>query len=284
MRADGDAGDCRCGEAPERANDFYWENERVGFRAYGPGDEHNWSGIDVFSKLPNAAISCGELLQIHDFAGNWHITPHKGILDDYAVGSGRGVGGVAFRRNGEWLADYGNWVAYRIIENSRERCAFELDYKLPFGGTMTLGIALEKGSSLFRETVSLSKDVPTQGLEVGVGLDLNPAREHAGDVAVDAERFIVSLFEAPHAREGAEASRMSAIYAIPGENAALAIADEPNGAKMIITKPLGADDAGRTVLAVFAGADGTECGRFATAGAWHGYVRDHFDKSKEKNK
>ena len=41
---------CLCGEAPERANDFFWENDRVGFRAYGPGDVHKWSGIDVFNK------------------------------------------------------------------------------------------------------------------------------------------------------------------------------------------------------------------------------------------
>ncbi|MBQ3314509.1 MAG: DUF4861 family protein, partial [Kiritimatiellae bacterium] len=27
---------CLCGEAPERANDFFWENDRTGFRAYGP--------------------------------------------------------------------------------------------------------------------------------------------------------------------------------------------------------------------------------------------------------
>ena len=24
---------CLCGEAPERANDFFWENDRTGFRA-----------------------------------------------------------------------------------------------------------------------------------------------------------------------------------------------------------------------------------------------------------
>ena len=41
---------CLCGEAPERENDFFWENDKVGFRAYGPRDPHLWSGIDVFNK------------------------------------------------------------------------------------------------------------------------------------------------------------------------------------------------------------------------------------------
>ena len=40
---------CFCGVAPERDNDFFWENDKVGFRAYGLGDYHLWSGIDVFN-------------------------------------------------------------------------------------------------------------------------------------------------------------------------------------------------------------------------------------------
>ena len=262
---------CLCGEAPERANDFFWENDRTGFRAYGPGDVHKWSGIDVFNKATTNNFVV-HLLREPKRHGNWHKNV-KGLgMDDYAVGPGRGVGGVAFRKDGKWLPDYGNWVACRILTNCEERCAFELDYKLPIGGTMTLGIVLKKGSSFFTETVTLSKDVPTEGLEVGVGLDLDAKREHVGDLFVDEKKCIVSLFENPHNRKGEEGSMMNAIFALPicGD---VSLADGPEGAKMIMTKPLKASDRGRAVLVVCAGADWTEAGRFRDAESWHKYVR-----------
>lgn len=263
---------CLCGEAPERANDFFWENDRTGFRAYGPGDVHKWSGIDVFNKVTTNNFVV-HLLREPKRHGNWHKNV-KGLgMDDYAVGPGRGVGGVAFRKDGKWLPDYGDWVAYRILTNCEERCSFELDYKLPIGGTMTLGIVLEKGSSFFTEAVTLSKDVPVEGLEIGVGLDLSAEREHTGDLFIDEKKLIVSLFEKPHNRKGEEGSMMSAIFALPifGK---LSLADEPNGAKMIMTKPLKSTDRGCSVLVVCAGADWTEAGRFRDAKAWHAYVRE----------
>ena len=66
---------------------------------------------------------------------------------------------------------------------------------------------------------------------------------------------------------------MNAIFAMPGLCEGLSLADEPNGAKMIMTKPLEASHAGTTVLVVAAGADWTEAGRFRDAKSWHDYVR-----------
>ena len=259
---------CLCGEAPERANDFFWENDRVGFRAYGPGDPHKWSGIDVFNKATTSNFVV-HLLREPGKHGNWHKNV-KGLgMDDYAMGPGRGVGGVALRKDGKWLPDYGDWVAYRIITNSEEKCEFELDYKLPIGGTMTLGIALGSGSSFFSESVSFSNDAPIEGVEVGVGLDLSAEREHTGDLFIDEKKLIVSLFEKPHNREGEEGSMMNAIFAVPGMGG-VSLADGPEGAKMIMTEPLKLHG---TALVVCAGADWTEAGRFRDAKSWHDYVR-----------
>lgn len=259
---------CLCGEAPERANDFFWENERTGFRAYGPGDPHKWSGIDVFNKATTNNFVV-HLLREPGKHGNWHKNV-KGLgMDDYAVGPGRGVGGVALRKDGKWLPDYGDWVAYRIITNCEEYCSFELDYKLPIGGTMTLGIALGRGSSFFSEAVSFSNDAPIEGVEVGVGLDLSAAREHTGDLFIDEKKLIVSLFEKPHNREGEEGSMMNAIFTMPGMGG-VSLADGPEGAKMIMTEPLKMHG---TALVVCAGADWTEAGRFRDAKSWHDYVR-----------
>ena len=271
---------CLCGEAPERANDFFWENDRVGFRAYGPGDVHKWSGIDVFNKcITNNVVVHWLRKDVADpIYRGWH--KNKGLgMDDYAVGPGRGVGGVALRRDGKWLPDYGNWTACRVVTNSDERCAFELDYRLPIGGTMTLAISLRRGSSLFREEVRFSPDTPLAGVEVGVGLDLDASRLHGGDVRTDAKRGLVSLFEQPHLGKdgrpvpGEEGVMMSAVVALKGFHA---LADEPQGAKMLMTKPLSASDAnGCAVLEVLAGADWTEAGRYRTAAEWHAYVKDY---------
>ena len=266
---------CLCGEAPERANDFYWENDRTGFRAYGPGDVHKWSGIDVFNKNTSSNVVHSWLRRLGPPVG-WHKNV-KGLgMDDYAVGPGRGVGGVALRKNGQWLPDYGNWVAYRVLANADERCAFELDYRLPIGGTMTLAIELRRGDALFRESVSFSSDTPLEGVEVGVGLDLNPARLHVGETFVDAARGIVALYEKPHVDKdgkpvpGEEGATLSAVVAGPGFQT---VADEPNGAKMLMTGPLARTNAdGMPVLTVYAGAEWTETGRFTSAAAWRDYV------------
>jgi len=260
---------CLCGEAPERANDFFWENDRTGFRAYGPGDVHKWSGIDVFNKATTNNFVV-HLLREPKKHGNWHKNVNGLGMDDYAVGPGRGVGGVALRKDGKWLPDYGNWTTCRVLTNSEERCSFELDYKLPIGGVMTLGIVMEKGSSFFTEAVTFSKNAPIEGVEVGVGLDLSAEREHTGDLVIDEENLIVSLFEKPHDREGEEGSMMNAIFAVPGMGG-VSLANGPEGANMIMTEPLKQPG---TALVVCAGADWTEAGRFRDAKAWHDYVRD----------
>ena len=267
---------CVCGEAPERANDFFWENERVGFRAYGPGDSHKWSGIDVFNKNTSSNVVQSWLRKLGP-ACNWHKNVNGLGMDDYAVGPGRGVGGIARRKNGRWLADYGDWRTCRVLEREGDHCAFELDYALPEGGTMTLTISMEKGKSYFREEVSFSPDTPLEGVEVGIGLDLSPAREHVGDVAVDERLGVVSLFEKPHGRPGEEGSMMSAISLARGSEAS--VVDEPSGAKVLLTRPLTADDAnGRPVIAALVGADWTEAGRYRTAAEWHVYAHGFSDR------
>ena len=280
---------CLCGEAPERANDFFWENDRVGFRAYGPGDTHKWSGIDVFNKSVSTNIVVHWLR--HHSSPNFHLNQGQG-MDNYAVGPGRGVGGVALRKDGKWLPDYGNWVAYRVKTNSDERCEFELDYKLPIGGIMTLAISMFRGNSYFLERVSFSKDTPLEGVEVGVGMDCNAERLHVGSLVVDKGLCVVSLFEEPHtlkdnkrttAREGGkpikgeEGSTMSAVFPVYSPEGEpwpeLSVADEPNGAKMLMTRPLKAEAAnGKPVVLVACWADWTEAGRYRTADAWHAAV------------
>ena len=148
-----DRGACICGVAPERADDFYWENDRVGFRAYGPGDYHKWSGIDLFVKnTPSNAVE--RLLREPSSHGNWHRNENPYAYDDFAVGTGRGCGAVAIFADGEWRT-YPNWETARVLHEGNDYLEFELVYPACCAlGKMTYHVTMRKGDDFFRNEVS----------------------------------------------------------------------------------------------------------------------------------
>ena len=148
-----DRGTCICGVAPERAGDFYWENDKVGFRAYGPGDFHKWSGIDLFVK--NTTSNAVErLLREPSCHGNWHRNENPYAYDDFAVGSGRGCGAVAIFADGEWKS-YPDWETVRVLHEGDDYLEFELVYPACCAlGKMTYHIKMKKGDDFFRNDVS----------------------------------------------------------------------------------------------------------------------------------
>ena len=90
---------CNAELCPERADDFVWENDKFGMRAYGPRDYHRWSGFDVFNKN-TASNVCLKWCHRLD-KGSFHKNRGEG-MDNYAVGPSRGTGGVAIFADGEW--------------------------------------------------------------------------------------------------------------------------------------------------------------------------------------
>ena len=184
---------CLCGEAPERANDFFWENDKVGFRAYGPGDPHVWSGFDVFNKMTNAEATCGEVLHNHDKCGNWHVTPFKGILDNYTMGASRGVGGIAMFADGEWKT-FPDWKECRVIAVSDEVCEFELVYPaFSAAGEMTCRITLKRGERFFKNTVSFKKKIRNFHAEVPDGSGCLGTIRRSGCIAEIYDFFLRQL-------------------------------------------------------------------------------------------
>lgn len=225
---------CVCGVAPERANDFFWENDKVGFRAYGPGDPHVWSGFDVFNKMPDAEATCGEVLHNHTRCGNWHTTPCKGILDNYTIGAGRGCGGLAMFADGEWKT-FPNWESCRVITFGDEWCAFELVYPaFSAAGKMTCRITLNKGERFFKNEVSFEKKV--RDFWVGPGLDLEPKRDHHGEtreVCVPGRAFVALYEDAKNETEGATATAIVMV----GEPDARLMTDHQNCRVIAVNKP-----------------------------------------------
>ena len=254
---------CCCGEAPERANDFFWENDKVGFRAYGPGDPHVWSGIDLFNKMPDAGATCGEVLHNHTKCGNWHVTPYKGILDNYTIGAGRGLGAVALFGDGEWKT-YPDWQSCRIIAANDERCEFELVYPAFSAlGKMTYHITLKKGDRFFRNEVTFENPKRIREFKLGPGLDVAASRGHAGDVWEDASLGVVSLFEDP--KNDVEGSTMTAIFIDPASRDDVELLTDAQGCRIIALR--------KPHFVYWAGCAWSNSGEITTAAQWHDEVR-----------
>ena len=143
---------CNCSVCPERANDFVWENDKFGMRAYGPGEYHRWSGFDVFNKntADNVCIrwTRDRKFNRHDVVPNFHQNLGEG-MDNYTMGASRGVGGIAMFADGEWKT-YPDWETSRILHTGDDYLAFELVYPaFSAAGKMTCRITLKRGERFF---------------------------------------------------------------------------------------------------------------------------------------
>lgn len=248
---------CHCGVAIERDSDFYWENDKFGMRAYGPGDAHRWSGLDVFNKLERSA-SVGEILHHPGRHGNWHETPSSGVLDNYAVGAGRGLGGVAIFADGEWKT-YPNWTAFKILQDTPEVCEFILTYPACSQfGKMRYHITLRKGDAFFKNTVTFDK--PFKGAIVGPGLDLSEARGHAGEVFEDEAKGIVALYEKDKGL--VEAATMTAVFIDPADAHDVKLTTDHLGCRIL------AMDGSRKSFTYWAGARWSRRGEYRNLEEW----------------
>jgi hypothetical protein len=122
-------------EAPERKDDFAWENQQVAYRIYGPALEATGeitSGIDVWSKrIPNFVIDSfykrdAEGVRTHDPALSYHKDNGVG-LDSYEVGKSRGCGGTAVFRDGKLIVSK-NYTRLHMLGDGPIRFAFEVTY------------------------------------------------------------------------------------------------------------------------------------------------------------
>lgn len=254
---------CNCEVCPERQNDFVWENDKFGMRAYGPGEYHMWSGFDVFNKNTSSNVC---LRWCHDrvyssFSArpNFHMNLGEG-MDNYAMGASRGVGAVAMFADGEWKT-YPNWETSRVIHTGDDYLEFELVYPaFSAAGKMTCHVTLRRGERFFRNDVSFER-MPEDFL-VGPGLDLEPKRDHRGSLVE--ESGLVSLFEDPKGSDGKDGSTMEAVFVAPGE--AVEMMTDPQNCRVLAFR-------GRKHFTYWAGVSWSLAGEITTANAWHGHVR-----------
>lgn len=121
---------------PERTDDYAWENNRVAFRTFGPTAqkmiEENikggtlTSGIDAWLKRVEYPIINKWYKQHLSGEASYHIDNGEG-LDNFHVGTSRGIGGIAIKTKESYAASK-NFVGWKTITNGPIRTSFELTY------------------------------------------------------------------------------------------------------------------------------------------------------------
>lgn len=121
---------------PERTDDYTWENNKVAFRVYGPVAQKMIedkipggtlsSGVDAWLKRVEYPIINKWYKKNDEKPGAYHIDSGEG-LDNFHVGSSRGVGGIAVKVKDNYY--YGkNYIQCRTITTGPIRTSFYLNY------------------------------------------------------------------------------------------------------------------------------------------------------------
>ncbi|WP_373516762.1 DUF4861 domain-containing protein [Pricia sp.] len=186
---------------PERTDDYAWENDRVAFRTYGPTAQKMVeddvkggtlsSGIDAWLKRVDYPIINKWYKKELETDGSYHEDTGEG-LDNFHVGSSRGVGGIALK-DGDTYHNSKNFTSWKRLYNGPIRTSFVLTYaKWDASGKQISEekhISLDYGSNLSKFEIAI------QGTDtISAGLTLH---ENEGTTGVDEEQGWISYWE-PH--------------------------------------------------------------------------------------
>lgn len=179
---------------PERTDDYAWENDRVAFRVYGPTAQKMKedgvkggtlsSGVDAWLKKVNYPIINKWYKKYVDKTGSYHEDTGEG-LDNFHVGSSRGVGGIAVKGDSSYYFSK-NFTAWRTITTGPIRTSFYLEYEDWNADEKMVNesriISLDLGSNLSKFEISIA------GVDsISAGLTLH---ENDGIVSSDNESWI----------------------------------------------------------------------------------------------
>lgn len=122
---------------PERTDDYAWENNVVAFRTFGPNAQYRaenglkeptlTSGIDAWLKRVEYPIINKWYKKYTEKTGTYHEDTGEG-LDNFHVGSSRGVGGIAVKSDTSYYfsKNFTNWKTYTT---GPLRTSFYLEYE-----------------------------------------------------------------------------------------------------------------------------------------------------------
>jgi len=158
----------------ERKDDMSWENDRIGFRMYGPGsaNEFQSNGVDVWLKRTKALV-LDKWYQKNISQKASYLQDHGEGLDCYNLKQSLGAGGISpYSRDSIWTAPH--FDRYKILDNGPLRSSFVLFYdNLKYGSKKIraeLKVTLDAGSNLNEAVVVYKGDTTQIRLAAGVYL------------------------------------------------------------------------------------------------------------------
>ena len=170
---------------PDRLDDLSFENDRIGFRLYGPALQRRGErgfGHDVWVKRTPELIL--EELYRHNPRLSFHLDYGKG-LDCYGVGPTLGCGTPALIREGKILYPW-CYKTFRVLDNGPLRFTVQVDFPTTSEGiTEHRILSLDKGSNFCEATVWY--DGMKQPSDVAAGF---PIREADTTTVVIGDRYI----------------------------------------------------------------------------------------------
>lgn len=186
---------------PERTDDYAWENDRVAFRTYGPTAQKMVeddvkggtlsSGIDAWLKRVDYPIINKWYKKELETDGSYHEDDGEG-LDNFHVGSSRGVGGIA-SKHGDTYHISKNFTSWKRLYNGPIRTSFVLTYAdWDVNGKQISEekhISLDYGSNLSKFEISIKG---TDSISAGLTL-----HENEGTTGVGEKEGWISYWE-PH--------------------------------------------------------------------------------------
>lgn len=181
---------------PERQDDFAWENDLVAFRAYGPAarDKPENSGIDAWLKYVNYPIVDLRYQRHFNEDKSYHKDWGDGY-DIYHVGSSAGLGSTSLWLDGQRIG-METWVSYEILEQSREKTSFVLNYAIEVDNSRYEEkrlVSIELGSQLFEVQSTFYKDGQVAaGLPIAVGVTTHDEKAKA---VIDEQTGTVATWE-----------------------------------------------------------------------------------------
>ena len=189
---------------PERLDDIAFENDRIGFRLYGPALQRKGEkgfGHDVWVKRTTELIL--EELYRNDPRMSFHLDYGKG-LDCYGVGPSLGLGTPALLRDGKIVYPW-CYETYKILDKGPLRFTVQVDFPTTADGiTEHRILTLDKGSNFCKAVVWYDGlQAPT---DVAAGFAIRPADPkpvvignryvHYADPTVDPERHQTQIYVA----------------------------------------------------------------------------------------
>ncbi len=188
---------------PERKDDLAFENDRIGFRLYGPALQRTGErgfGHDVWIKRSPELIL--DELYRHDPMLNFHLDYGKG-LDCYGVGPTLGCGTPCLIRDGKIVYPW-CYETYKILDKGPLRFTVQVDFAPVDGVTEHRILSLDKGSNFCEATIWY--DGLKKPADIAAGLAIRPADPkpvvvgknyvHYADPTVDPERHQFQIYSA----------------------------------------------------------------------------------------